>query len=158
MYFHSITNFQATLESMPDDEFQRHKDALAAQKLEKPKLLASQFTKYASEISLQEYHFDRAESEVAVLRTITKDEYLKFYRDSILRQGIARNGLSIHIVSTADGGVGNANTEKSAELPKDRLESVRLITDLAQFKSSKELYPIGQPFIHVQPKGGRSKL
>lgn len=143
---------------MPEDEFQRHKDAVAAYKLEKPKFLAVQFSHYMNEISLQQYHFDRPEAEVAVLKTITKDEYLQFYRSSILRQGSARNGLSIHIVSTADGGVGNANTEKSAESPKKRLESVRLITDLAQFKSSKELYPIGQPYIHVQPKGGRSKL
>lgn len=143
---------------MPDEEFQRHKDALAAQKLEKPKQLAKQFYTYQNEISLQQYHFDRPEAEVAVLKTITKAEFLEFYRSSILRNGSARNGLSIHIVSTADGGVGNASTEKPEESPKERLASVRLITDLAQFKSSKELYPIGQPYINVQPKGGRSKL
>lgn len=143
---------------MSDDEFQRHKDAVAAHKLEKPKYLATQFSIYQSEILLQQYHFERPEAEVAVLKTITKPEYLGFYRSSILRQGSARNGLSIHIVSTAEGGVGNANTEKSTEQPKERAASVRLITDLAQFKSSKELYPIGQPYIHVQPKGGRSKL
>lgn len=143
---------------MSDDDFQRHKDAVAAQKLEKPKRLAAQFYHYQNEISLQQYHFGRPEAEVAVLKTITKAEYLQFYRTSILRNGSARNGLSIHIVSTAEGGVGNESTEKSAELPKERSENVRLITDLAQFKSSKELYPIGQPFIHVQPKGGLSKL
>lgn len=143
---------------MSEDEFQRHKDALAAQKLEKPKYLATQYFNYAHEITLQQYHFDRPEAEVAVLKTITKADFQQFYRTSILRSGVARNALAIHIVSTADGGVGNANTEKSAEVPAARAASVRLIGDLAEFKSSKELYPIGQPYINVQPKGGRSKL
>jgi insulysin len=44
---------------MSEEEFLRHKDALSAQKLEKPKRLSVQFGKYMTEISLQQYHFDR---------------------------------------------------------------------------------------------------
>lgn len=32
------------------------------------------------------------------------------------------------------------------------------ITDLAVFKSSKELYPLVKPYINIQPKGAKSKL
>lgn len=44
---------------MTDEEFNRHKEALAVQKLEKPKRLSTLFNKFFNEISLQQYHFDR---------------------------------------------------------------------------------------------------
>lgn len=65
---------------MSEEEFSRHKEALAAQRLEKPKQLGGQTTIYWSEITAQQYHFDRADIEVAYLRTITKDEILAFYK------------------------------------------------------------------------------
>jgi insulysin len=33
-----------------------------------------------------------------------------------------------------------------------------LITDLTTFKSSKELYPMVEPYIIIKPKGGKCKL
>lgn len=142
---------------MPDDEFQRHKDALSAQKLEKPKRLSAQFNRYLNEISLQQFHFERAESEVNILKTVTKDELLDFYKNFILRDAPVRHALSIHIVSTAEGGAAhedNTDTDKP-----DRSNDLIMITDLATFKSSKELYPIVQPYIcDIQPKGAKSKL
>ena len=65
---------------MPDDEFTRHKEALAAQRLEKPKQLVSQSFLYWSEITSQQYHFNRMNVEVAYLRTISKDDIIKFYQ------------------------------------------------------------------------------
>lgn len=64
---------------MSDEEFERHKEALAVKKLEKPKTVFSQFVQFYSEISLAQYHFDRNEAEVAILRNITKDELLQCY-------------------------------------------------------------------------------
>lgn len=65
---------------MPEDEFERHKEALAAIKLEKPKRLYAQFNKFLSEISLQQYHFDRANAEVNFLRTVTKQQIIDYYQ------------------------------------------------------------------------------
>lgn len=65
---------------MPEEEFQRHKDALAATKLEKPKQLSSQSYIFWSEITAQQYHFDRANVEVAYLRTITKDQLITYFK------------------------------------------------------------------------------
>lgn len=147
---------------MSDEEFNRHKEALAAQKLEKPKRLSTLFNKFLNEISLQQYHFDRAEKEVAILRNVTKSELLDYYKNYILSTGVYRSTLSIHIVSTAEGGVGNANEIKDestvTETLHDRRPNTELITDLAVFKSSKELYPCLQPYINIQPKGAKSKL
>lgn len=148
---------------MSDEEFNRHKEALAAQKLEKPKRLSTLFNKFLNEISLQQYHFDRAEKEVAILRNVTKSELLDYYKCYVLSTGTNRSTLSIHIVSTAEGGVGNSNevddtTETTINEQNDRYQNVILIKDLAVFKSSKELYPMVQPYIDIQPKGAKSKL
>lgn len=62
------------------EEFERHKEALKAQKLEKPKRLSSQYSQYMNEIALQQYHFDRSEKEVEILATITKDQILSYYK------------------------------------------------------------------------------
>lgn len=65
---------------MSMEEFERHKEALKAQKLEKPKRLSSQYSQYMNEIALQQYHFDRSEKEVEILATITKDQILSYYK------------------------------------------------------------------------------
>lgn len=146
---------------MSDEEFSRHKEALAAQKLEKPKRLSTLFNKFLTEITLQQYHFDRAEKEVVILRNVSKSELLDYYNDYILSTGKLRSTLSIHIVSTAEGGVGNSNAieETSNEMEHiDRKPNIFQIDDLAVFKSSKELYPMVQPYIDIQPKGAKSKL
>lgn len=70
---------------MSEDEFQRHKDALAAQRLEKPKQLSAQSFIFWSEITAQQYHFDRANVEVAYLRTITKDQLISYFKVNIYR-------------------------------------------------------------------------
>lgn len=146
---------------MSDEEFSRHKEALAAQKLEKPKRLSTLFNKFLNEISLQQYHFDRAEKEVTILRKIAKPELMDYYKNYILSTGVKRSTLSIHIVSTAEGGVGNTNEVDGTPIDYERIErnpnTIR-IEDLAVFKSSKELYPMVQPYIDIQPKGAKSKL
>lgn len=72
-------NFQKNLSDMSDEEFQRHKDALSAQRLEKPKQLSSESYLFWSEITAQQYHFDRANVEVAYLKTVTKKDIVDFF-------------------------------------------------------------------------------
>lgn len=158
-------SFQEQIETMSDEEFERHKEALAAQKLEKPKRLSTLFNRFLNEISLQQYHFDRAEKEVSILRAVTKQRFLDYYRSFILPDGPNRQALSIHILSTVDGGASKTSPEIEETPPTDTDEQLwtknpntTIITDLAVFKSSKELYPIVQPYIQIQLKGAKSKL
>lgn len=65
---------------MPQDEFERHKEALAVKKLEKPKTIFQQFTQFYGEISMQTYHFEREEAEVAILRQITKADFVDYFK------------------------------------------------------------------------------
>lgn len=141
---------------MSDEEFERHKESLAAQKLEKPKRLSTQFNQFLNEISLQQYHFDRCEKEVVILKDIKRDELLNYYKSFILPNSSGRHALSIHIVSTADGT--STDDSRKEDVVAENLTDMVRITDLAIFKSSKELYPMVQPYINIQPKGGKSKL
>jgi insulysin len=67
---------------MSDEEFNRHKESLATQLLEKPKMMSRQSGIYWLEISLQQYNFDRMNIEVAYLKTITRNQIIDFYKVS----------------------------------------------------------------------------
>lgn len=64
---------------MTEEEFNAHKESLAVRRLEKPKQMTILSTIFWSEITTQQYNFDRANIEVAYLRTITQKQILQFY-------------------------------------------------------------------------------
>lgn len=65
---------------MSEEQFETHKKALATLRLEKPKMLYDRCKIFWSEIISQQYNFDRANIEVAYLKTITQQQLLKFYK------------------------------------------------------------------------------
>ena len=67
---------------MSTEDFETHKSALAAHKLEKPKMLRKRSAYYWSEIMSQQYHFDRQNVEVEHLKTVTKDDLMAVYNVS----------------------------------------------------------------------------
>ncbi|XP_052900222.1 insulin-degrading enzyme [Anopheles moucheti] len=153
------------LENLTDSEFNHHKEALIALFLEKPKRLITQFNIYLHEISLRQYHFNRAQVEAEKLRTLTKQQVIDYYKEHILIGAPSRSTLSIHVVSTADRGTAPDVEESPAEVePEPTAEQNTVIkdfirvTDLASFKSSRSLYPLAQPYMDIMPKGGRCKL
>uniref|UniRef100_A0A1Y1LI14 Insulin-degrading enzyme n=1 Tax=Photinus pyralis TaxID=7054 RepID=A0A1Y1LI14_PHOPY len=140
------------LQNMKNEEFMRHKDALAAHRLEKPKQLTAQTALYWSEITAQQYHFARAEVEVAYLRTVTKEDLINFY-ETLLKNGAQeRKKLAVHVLSKAEGGAG---TLKEIDV-KEPTQTV--IQDVTIFKSSHGMYPLVQPYINITRKGKKCKL
>ncbi|XP_026333644.1 insulin-degrading enzyme, partial [Hyposmocoma kahamanoa] len=97
---------QDILEKMSEEEFLKHRAALAAQKLEKPKRLSSKASQLWGEITAQVYNFDRQRVEVEHLSTITKDELLQFFKKHISIDSPARMKLAVYVVSLAEGGAG----------------------------------------------------
>ncbi|XP_075160301.1 insulin degrading metalloproteinase [Haematobia irritans] len=142
-----LRNFVKVIEEMPEEEFERHKTALEVKKREKPKTVFSQFVQFYSEISLAQYHFDRNEAEIAILRTITKEELLECYKTIIAPDSPERRVLSVHIIS-------KQNQEENVT----KMDRHARISDLVVFKSSKELFPLTSPFLNINAKGARSKL
>lgn len=83
---------------MDEDEFNRHKTALAAQRLEKPRMMSTLSTVFWSEISSQQYNFDRTNIEVAYLKTLTKEQILEFFKVNLLILCFFRRFLSFAII------------------------------------------------------------
>jgi insulysin len=84
----------------------------------------------------------------------------KIFQKYIAIDGPSRHALSIHVVSKVEDGLevipfDGTNTDKSTT--PDTQKPI-LITDLTTFKSSKELYPMVEPYIIIKPKGGKCKL
>lgn len=145
-----FANMEKEIDELSEKKFNSYKDSLTANKIEKPKKMVSWFNKYWAEIASQEYHFNRSASEVEILKGITKEDMLAYYREHVLRTAEKRRKLSVHIVSQ----VKSANSDKTSEEERRGV----MITDLSAFKSSKELYPIVQPYMPIRRKGGRCKL
>ncbi|KAH8300473.1 hypothetical protein KR018_008259, partial [Drosophila ironensis] len=154
-----IENFLQTylqvVEDMPLDEFERHKEALAVKKLEKPKTIFQQFSQFYSEIATQTYHFERDEAEVAILRQISKADFVDYFKKFIAKDGNERRVLSVHIISRQVDPNATAEAEPIEVTNMDRHQT---INDIVTFKSCKELYPIALPFLDIKAKGARSKL
>ncbi|XP_049883205.1 insulin-degrading enzyme [Pectinophora gossypiella] len=156
-----LAGVQEYLEKMTEEEFLKHRAALAAQKLEKPKRLASKASQLWNEITAQVYNFDRAKVEVEQLNTITKEELMQFYMKHIHASSADRQKLAVYIVSTAEGGAGHKDDDNDKDKVDNKTkitpEPVK-VTDLVEFKSRRRLYPHPMPFTNIPRKGAHCKL
>lgn len=141
---------------MSDEEFLKHKEALAAQRLEKPKQLRIQTTIYWMEITAQQYHFDRANVEVTFLKTLSKKDVIDFYKQMLKENSECRRKIGVHVVSSTEGGAGSSLLVKDSDVKKN--DERTLIEDVTVFKSIHEMYPLVQPYIDITRKGNKCKL
>ncbi|KAJ8317306.1 hypothetical protein KUTeg_005210 [Tegillarca granosa] len=124
-----LVSMEKYLEEMTEDAFQKHVSALAAKRMEKPKKIFVQHQRYWGEIVSQQYNFERDEVEVSFLKTITKDDLKKFFKDVIAFGAPKRHKLSVHPI---------------------------VITNVSEFKRDMGLYPLPKPFIDIHKS--KSKL
>ncbi|XP_065170967.1 insulin-degrading enzyme isoform X2 [Atheta coriaria] len=164
-----LRNMLSHLEDMPAAEFQKHKDSLAAQRLEKPKQLSMQSYIFWSEITSQQYHFDRANVEVEYLRTVEKSDVIAFYKQLLAEDAAQRHKISVHVLSTAEGGAGcdnpahsvlNGNVENNLTPPATTPSPKQTtpINDITVFKSAHGMHPLVQPYMNITRKGNKCKL
>lgn len=149
--------------TMSEEQFEKHKNAVATLRLEKPKMLSSLSDIFWSEIIGQQYNFDRANIEVAYLKTITQEQLTDFFKEAIYSE--ARRKLSVHIISTAaDSGESAAEnilkldnkrketSKESEDIPASR--KIKKIDNILSFKLSQSLYPLLEPYVHEFPRKG----
>ncbi|XP_045456766.1 insulin-degrading enzyme [Melitaea cinxia] len=148
-----IDGIEEYLENMSEEEFLKHRAALAAQRLERPKRLAIKASQLWSEITAQVYNFDRPRVEVDELNTVTKAELIDFFKKHVGPESPDRRKLSVYVVSTAEGGAG---VDYKSEDDKKR-QPVK-IQDLVEFKSRRRLMPHPAPAASVPRKGAHCKL
>ncbi|GFO42674.1 insulin-degrading enzyme [Plakobranchus ocellatus] len=155
------------LSEMTNEEFAKHVSALCTKRLEKPKKLVQQNKRYWTEIISSYYNFDRDSIEVAFLKTITKDDLYKFYKEKIAVDAPKRHKLSVHVISealqgssrsdavsdvTGEGdGVVNSEENSAADglVSAPVLPLPTVVTDVMEFKRDLCLYPLPKPFIDV---------
>ncbi|MGH0158734.1 UNVERIFIED_CONTAM: hypothetical protein FKN15_052350 [Acipenser sinensis] len=80
-----LKTMEKSIEEMLDEAFQKHIQALAIRRLDKPKKLGAECAKYWGEIISQQYNFDRDNTEVAYLKTLTKENVMQFYRPIVVQ-------------------------------------------------------------------------
>lgn len=120
-----LIQFREIVENMSEQEFERHRESLATVRLEKPKKMSILSSRFWDEITSQQYHFNRAEVEVAYLRTITKADLMAFFDDHIKHGAPHRRKISVHILAKGDGGAGN-QPEPEAEFLSSSIDGLPL--------------------------------
>lgn len=125
---HRINDFMKqyyqVIEQMPDEAFESQRQALLVQLSEKPKNLAEQAMLYWTDMTLDYTGFDYREQQVAVLKTLTKQDMLAFYRDMLLQ----KNRRELLVVSPGKVGIKN--------LLDGSPEQYLLVDDVDKIKSS----------------------
>jgi len=155
-----LMNVNNIINDMSEEEFSKHVNALATKRLERPKRLAQQNSKYWSEIISSFYNFDRDAVEVAFLKSLTKDDLFKFYKKKIAVDAPERHKLSVHVLSNCPKAVSedvSGDEEKCDLLPVPELPMPVVVTDVMEFKRDHCLFNLPKPFIEIS-KATKSKL
>lgn len=140
------------IRDMSEEEYSHYVEALVNDILEKPKNIYEQDAEYWCEISSNTYNFDRDNIEVACLKTIKKDDLIKFYQEFIAIDATYRHKLAIHVCSSLSEELKadelSANDTDLLPLPPKIPEPI-LVEDIAEFKRCTGLYPLPKPFIKI---------
>ncbi|XP_051778792.1 insulin-degrading enzyme isoform X2 [Erpetoichthys calabaricus] len=147
-----LRTMDKTVEEMSEEAFQKHIQALAIQRLDKPKKLSAECAKYWGEIISQQYNFDRDNIEVAFLKTLTKEDIMQFYRDMLAVDAPRRHKVSVHVLSREMDScpvVGEFPCQNDVNLaPAPSLPQPTLVQDMTDFKRSLPLFPLAKPHIN----------
>uniref|UniRef100_UPI00398EDA0B insulin-degrading enzyme isoform X1 n=2 Tax=Pristiophorus japonicus TaxID=55135 RepID=UPI00398EDA0B len=140
------------IEEMAEEAFQKHVQALAIRRLDKPKKLSAECAKHWSEIISQQYNFDRDNIEVAHLKTLTREDIINFCKELLAVDGSRRRKVSVHVLSRDMDScpvVEQAPCQNDVNLtPAPPLPQPSIIEDMTVFKRSLPLFPLAKPHIN----------
>lgn len=134
------------------EAFQKHIQALAIRRLDKPKKLSAECAKYWGEIISQQYHFDRDNTEVAYLKTLTKEDIIKFYKEMLAVDAPRRHKVSVHVLAREMDScpvVGEFPYQNDINLSQaPALPQPEVIQNMTEFKRGLPLFPLVKPHIN----------
>nr|XP_033468874.1 insulin-degrading enzyme isoform X2 [Epinephelus lanceolatus] len=147
-----LCTMEKSVEEMSEEAFQKHIQALAIRRLDKPKKLSAECAKYWGEIISQQYNFDRDNIEVAYLKTLAKENIMQFYRERLTVEAPKRHKVSVHVLSREMDScpiVGEFPAQNDVNLaPAPSLPQPTLVQDMTEFKRSLPLFPLVKPHIN----------
>uniref|UniRef100_A0A7M4FAC3 Insulin-degrading enzyme n=1 Tax=Crocodylus porosus TaxID=8502 RepID=A0A7M4FAC3_CROPO len=147
-----LKTMEKCIEDMSEEAFQKHIQALAIRRLDKPKKLSAECAKYWGEIISQQYNFDRDNTEVAYLKTLTKDDIIQFYKELLAVHAPRRHKVSVHVLAREMDScpvVGEFPCQNDVNLaPAPPLPQPSVIENMTEFKRSLPLFPLVKPHIN----------
>ncbi|CAG9536896.1 unnamed protein product [Cercopithifilaria johnstoni] len=150
-----LMKFRSDLEKMPDDEFLDNVEALATKRLEKPKTMKAQASRYWAEVDSGFYLFERNDIEVPILRRLTKADVIEYFDKHFAANSPERRKLCAMVYA-------NSETEETVSRREcnnsgDTVQSPERINDIRVFKSRLSLYPLPQPAVNINPHASEEK-
>ncbi|XP_071071874.1 insulin-degrading enzyme isoform X6 [Dasypus novemcinctus] len=147
-----LITMEKSIEDMTEEAFQKHIQALAIRRLDKPKKLSAECAKYWGEIISQQYNFDRDNTEVAFLKTLTKEDIIKFYQEMLAVDAPRRHKVSVHVLAREMDScpvVGEFPCQNDVNLSQaPALPQPEVIQNMTEFKRGLPLFPLVKPHIN----------
>lgn len=139
-----LTNYGQTLANMGEAEFEGHKKSVINRRLERVKNLTSETARFWMHISSEFYDFVQHETDVAVLKNLTKADMLEFFKRYIDPTSLSRGKLSIHLTAQAGAHaneVGSSEDDSKAcngtvETDPKHCQEPTYVTSVADFKAN----------------------
>uniref|UniRef100_A0A8C5DG47 Insulin-degrading enzyme n=2 Tax=Gouania willdenowi TaxID=441366 RepID=A0A8C5DG47_GOUWI len=151
-----LCTMEKAVEEMSDEAFQKHIQALAIRRLDKPKKLSAECAKYWGEIISQQYNFDRGGfCFCSFLKCFTcrcDDPVTNKVNDRLAINASKRHKVSVHVLSREMEScpiVGEFPAQNDVNLaPAPSLPQPMLVQDMTEFKRSLPLFPLVKPHIN----------
>ena len=83
--FDFINNLEATIQSIPEEDFARYIEAVVTENKEKPKNQSEEFQRHWAEIEKRRFDFTRKERLIPVVETITKAQLVEYVREHVIQ-------------------------------------------------------------------------
>ncbi|KHJ91249.1 peptidase M16 inactive domain protein [Oesophagostomum dentatum] len=138
---------------MPDSEFEEQKAGLITRLLEKPKTLSGRSKRFWNEIECRQYDFDRHESEVEVLRDVTKEDVLKYFDKKFGKSAPERRKVAIFVHGKDESKDDVEKLRSKREVGKEDEKPLEEIECMEQFRQSLSLYGRPRPKLNLPPIG-----
>lgn len=94
---HFLTDFEQTLASMSEDDFNGHKRAIINKRLAKLKNLSQENSRFLTHIHSESYDFTQAETDAECIDKLTKPDMIDFFARYISPSSSRRSKLSVHL-------------------------------------------------------------
>ena len=89
--------YEKTLESMSDEDFEKHKNSLINKRLEKLKNLNAENGRFWTHITNGRYDFLLVDEDVKHIRPLTKNDMMEFFKYYVHPQSPHRAKISVHL-------------------------------------------------------------
>ncbi|WKY12611.1 hypothetical protein Q1695_003870 [Nippostrongylus brasiliensis] len=140
------------ISEMSEEEFEKQKAGLITRLLEKPKTLGARSRRFWNEIDCRQYDFDRNNSEVEVLKTVSKEDLLEYFDRKFKEDAPERRKVAV-FVHGKDQQKNDVEEETRTKRDVAGKESLEEIECMEQFRQSLSLYGRPRPKLNLPPIG-----